>query len=138
EAYLRAAEIGDRVGVTPCFEVHVNMWSEHFGRVSQVGRLVEGRGVKFNITLDHSHVIFKIDNPREQEVQGMRADVEAGRVVLDPLKLRAVTPHWIDANWVRLPPAPAPGAHRARQLRGEHTAAPHRPGSPYTPATPNP
>jgi hypothetical protein len=33
------------------------------------------------MTLDHSHVIFKIDNPREQEVQGMKADVDAGRLV---------------------------------------------------------
>jgi hypothetical protein len=101
DAYCRAAELGERVGVTPCFEVHVNMWSEHFGRVSAVGRLVERRGVKFNITLDHSHVIFKIDNPREQEVQGMRADVEAGRLVLDPFKPGSVVDEWIDANWVR-------------------------------------
>jgi hypothetical protein len=54
------------------------------------------------MTLDHSHVIFKIDNPKEQEIQGMRADVEAGRVVLDPFKPGAVTTQWIDANWVRL------------------------------------
>ena len=101
EAYLHAAEIGDRVGVTPCFEVHVNMWSEHFGRVSQVGRRVERRGVKFNITLDRSHVIFKIDNPREQEVQGLKADVDAGRVVLDPFARGSVVDEWIAANWVR-------------------------------------
>jgi hypothetical protein len=101
EFYLRAAELGDRHGVTPCFEVHVNMWSEHFGRVARVGRSVERRGVKFNLTLDHSHVIFKIDNPREQEVQGMRADVEAGRVILDPRVPGNVIDEWIDANWVR-------------------------------------
>ena len=99
--YLRAAELGERHGVTPCFEVHVNMWSEHFGRVATVGRMVERRGVKFNITLDHSHVIFKMDNPREQEVQGMRADGEAGRLVLDPYAPGNVVGQWIDADWVR-------------------------------------
>src|SRR5262245_42424998 len=26
--YLLAAELGERLGVTPCFEVHINMWSE--------------------------------------------------------------------------------------------------------------
>ena len=101
EAYLRAAEIGEETGVTPCFEVHVNMWSEHFGRVRRVAEAVEARGVKFNMTLDHSHVIFKIDNPEEQAVQGMRADVEAGRLELDPFKPGNVCQQWIDAGYVR-------------------------------------
>jgi hypothetical protein len=101
EAYLRAAEIGDQTGVVPCFEVHVNMWSEHFGRVARVAEAVERRGVKFNMTLDHSHVIFKIDNPEAQAVQGMRADVEAGRLELDPFKPGNVCQQWIDAGYVR-------------------------------------
>jgi hypothetical protein len=101
EAYLRAAEVGDETGVTPCFEVHVNMWSEHFGRVRRVAEAVEARGVPFNMTLDHSHVIFKIDNPDAQEVQGMRADVEAGRLELDPFKPGNVCQQWIDAGYVR-------------------------------------
>ena len=100
ESYLTAAEIGNKLGVTPSFEVHINMWSEHFGRVSRVGELVEKRGAKFNITLDHSHVIFKIDNPKEQEVLNMRADVEAGRVVLDPFKPGNVASEWIARNYV--------------------------------------
>lgn len=100
ETYLFAAELGDKVGVTPSFEVHINMWSEHFGRVSRVGEIVERRGAKFNLTLDHSHVIFKIDNPREQEVLGMRADVESGRVVLDPFSPSSVTSEWIARNYV--------------------------------------
>ncbi len=101
DVYCWAAEIGDRSGVVPCFEVHVNMWSEHFGRVERVAELVESRGVKFNMTLDHSHVIFKMDNPAEQEVQDMRADVEAGRVVLDPFQPGNVCSQWIGANYVR-------------------------------------
>ena len=65
DAYLEAYDIGLKLGVTPCFEVHVNMWSEDFLRVVEVGNLVEDKGVEFNITLDHSHVIFKINNPGE-------------------------------------------------------------------------
>ena len=38
DAYLRAAELGERLGVTPCFEVHINMWSERFPRVAAVAR----------------------------------------------------------------------------------------------------
>src|SRR5436190_6579287 len=101
ETYLRAAEVGEETGVTPCFEVHVNMWSEHFGRIAKVAQAVEKRGVKFNMTLDHSHVIFKIDNPEAQDVQGMRADVEAGRIELDPFKPGNLCQQWIDAGYVR-------------------------------------
>jgi hypothetical protein len=99
-AYLAAWETGAKWGVTPCFEVHVNMWSEHFGRVERVAQLVERQGLPFNMTLDASHVIFKIDNPREQAVQGLIDDVQAGRVVLDPFDKRSVTERWIGANWV--------------------------------------
>ncbi|MGH8241089.1 MAG: hypothetical protein ACREXP_29290, partial [Steroidobacteraceae bacterium] len=101
DIYLRAAELGERLGVTPCFEVHINMWSEHFGRVGTVAAAVQSRGVKFNMTLDHSHVIFKIDNPKEQAVQGLDADVAAGRVVLDPFARGNVCASWIGANFVR-------------------------------------
>ena len=98
--YARAHDFGMRHDVAPCFEVHVNMWSEHFGRVERVARLVEARGLPFRMTLDHSHVIFKIDNPVEQRVQGMKDDVDAGRVVLEPDRPGSVTSRWIDANWV--------------------------------------
>ncbi|MCL4746863.1 MAG: xylose isomerase [Burkholderiaceae bacterium] len=98
--YLRAHEFGMRHDVVPCFEVHVNMWSEHLGRVERVAALVGARGVPFHMTLDHSHVIFKIDNPLEQEVQDMKADVDAGRLILDPAKPGNVAKRWIDANFV--------------------------------------
>ena len=35
EAYLHAAELGERYGCIPCFEVHVNMWSEDFVQISK-------------------------------------------------------------------------------------------------------
>jgi len=94
-AYLNAYEIGASLGVIPCFEVHVNMWSEHFGRIEQVAEIVEREGIPFNITLDASHVIFKIDNPREQAIQGLCEDVRCGRVVLDPFEPHSVTERWI-------------------------------------------
>ncbi len=100
-AYLWAYDHGKALGVDPCFEVHVNMWSEHLGRIGTVGRMVEAKGVPFNMTLDHSHVIFKIDNPMEQEVQGMKADIDAGRLVLDPYKPGNVAKGWIEAGYVR-------------------------------------
>src|SRR3546814_569986 len=76
------------------------MWSEHFGRVAKVAEMVEARGIPFRMTLDHSHVIFKIDNPEEQEILGMRADVESGAVVLDPDAPGNVCDLWIGRGWV--------------------------------------
>jgi hypothetical protein len=100
EAYLRAAELGDQLGVTPCFEVHINMWSERFPRVAEVAEIVEAHGARFQMTLDHSHVIFKIDNPRELDRENLREDLAAG-LVLDPAKPGNVCSQWIARNWVR-------------------------------------
>ena len=100
--YAWAYAVGMRQDVVPCFEVHVNMWSEHFGRVEQVAELVRQRGLPFHMTLDHSHVIFKMDNPQEQQVQDMKADIDAGNLVLDPARPGNVAKRWIDANWVCL------------------------------------
>ena len=77
------------------------MWSEHFGRVERVAQLVAARGVRFAMTLDHSHVIFKIDNPGEQRVQRMDEDVRRGALVLDPFAAGNVTGGWIERNYVR-------------------------------------
>ncbi len=99
EAYLRAAELGEKLGVTPCFEVHINMWSERLSRVAKVAALVAARGAAFRMTLDHSHVIFKMDNPRELDIAGLREDLAAG-LVLDPFVPGNVCDQWIAANWV--------------------------------------
>lgn len=101
DAYLRAHDLGEKYGVTPCFEVHVNMWSEDFRRVSKVGHAVEAKGIPFHVTLDHSHVIFKMDNPLEQEVFNIRPAVESGALVLDPFQAGNVTQEWISAGWIR-------------------------------------
>lgn len=98
--YAWAFDFGMRHEVRPCFEVHVNMWSEHYGRIAQVAQLVQAAGRPFCMTLDHSHVIFKIDNPREQAVQDMRADIDAGRLELDPFKPGHAAGQWIGQQWV--------------------------------------
>ena len=100
EIYLRAFEVGEECGCLPTFEIHVNMWSEDFRRPSKVADLVEARGVPFRMTLDHSHVIFKIDNPVEQEVLDIRGDVESGALVLDPFASGSVCQEWIDRGFV--------------------------------------
>ena len=101
EAYLRAAELGERYGCTPCFEVHVNMWSEDFPRVARIGDRVEALGAEFNITLDHSHVIFKIDNPDEQAIFETDIKIRSGELILDPFEPGNVIQQWVDRGWVR-------------------------------------
>ena len=100
EAYLRAHDIGAAGGCLPCFEIHVNMWSEDFRRITEVAQLVEARGVQFRITLDHSHVIFKIDNPREQKVFGIDQAISDGSLILDPFAAGNICDQWIEAGLV--------------------------------------
>jgi hypothetical protein len=120
QAYLRACEIGEEVGCIPTFEVHVNMWSEDFRRVSRVGELVEARGVPFRITLDHSHVIFKIDNPREQKVFGIDEGIASGELILDPFAAGNVCAEWVDRGYVAHCHARASVPNNPRNVWGRH------------------
>ena len=78
--YLRCYDEGMQLGVEPSFELHVNMWSEDFRRVTPLAQMVQNKGVPFNCTLDYSHVNFKINNPEEQDISGIREDVELGQL----------------------------------------------------------
>ena len=120
DTYLWAYELGQKYGVLPCFEVHVNMWSEDFRRVAAVGEAVEARGVPYCMTLDHSHIIFKMDNPAEQEVQDMRPAVESGEVVLDPFLPGNVIDRWIDAGWVHHCHARSAVPNNPKNITGRH------------------
>jgi hypothetical protein len=99
-AYLDAHELGEQLGCLPTFEVHVNMWSENFTRVSQVADMVQARGVPFRMTLDHSHVIFKNNNPRELAVFSMDKAIERGEIVIDPFAPDNVFDEWISKGLV--------------------------------------
>ena len=98
DCYLRTWELGDKIGVQPTFELHVNMWSEDFRRVRPVAQKVRDRGVPFNFTLDYSHCVFKIENPGEQDISHIREDVEAGRIVLDPFEAGNLCDEWLAMN----------------------------------------
>jgi hypothetical protein len=99
--YLRCYDEAMKLAIEPSFEVHVNMWSEDYRRVSSVARAVQARGIPFNFTLDYSHVIFKIGNPEEQDVSGVREDVEAGRLILDPFEVGNLCDEWLSMGIVR-------------------------------------
>ena len=93
--FLCAAEAGDAVGVAVSFEVHVDCWTEAYKRVTPIVAQVRARGVPFHLTVDYSHVIFKIENPEQQTISGVREDVEAGLVVLDPFEPGNLYEEWL-------------------------------------------
>ncbi len=129
DAYLRAYEVGEKVGCLPTFEVHVNMWSEDFRRVTLVAEMVEARGVPYRMTLDHSHVIFKIDNRREQEVFNIRQAVDSGQLELDPFKPGNVCDEWISRGYVGHCHARAAVPNNPRNVWAHHPGLEELPSS---------
>lgn len=91
--YLHAHEIAADHRITVCFEVHVDMWSEQFERVARVGQQIEDRGVPFLLTLDASHLLFKIGQPSEMVRSGLSPKSSFS-------DLNAFVQQWISANWV--------------------------------------
>ena len=98
--YMEAAELGERCGCYPTLEVHIKMWSEDYRRVSTVANMVEDHGIPFRMTLDHSHVIFKIDNEVEQRVFDIKSAIDSGDLVLDPFKQGSICQEWINRGFV--------------------------------------
>lgn len=98
EFYLYSYELSQQIGIDITFEVHIYMWSEDLRRVTRVANLVRARGAPFNFLLDHSHVLLKLENPEEQDLCGIREDVEEGRLILDPFEPGNIIDEWIEQN----------------------------------------
>jgi len=120
--YLHAYDLAGRIGIEIGFEVHIYMWSEDFRRVNRVADAVRARGIPFNFVLDHSHVLLKVDNPEEQDVSGIRADVESGRLVIDPYQPGNVLDDWIARDmtvWLQVRPVSPAGPKNPGELKEE-------------------
>lgn len=118
--YLLAYELGEKIGIQIAFEVHIYMWSEDFRRINLVAEKVRARGVPFNFVLDHSHILLKVDNAEEQDVSGIRKDVEAGRLVIDPYEEGNVIDDWIGQNtitWLQVRPVSPNGPKNLGELK---------------------
>jgi hypothetical protein len=98
--YAQTCEWAAPSGCIPCFEVHVDMWSEDFSCVARVGEWLAREGIPLRLTLDHSHLIFKIGNAAELDASRIRPLVEAGEIVLDPASPEAIFNQWIARGWV--------------------------------------
>lgn len=118
--YLHAYDLGRRIGIEIGFEVHIYMWSEDLRRISPVAEQVRRRGAPFNFVLDHSHVLLKVDNPEEQDVSGIRGDIEAGTFIIDPYEEGNVIDEWIGMNmthWLQIRPVSPKGPKNPWELK---------------------
>lgn len=98
--YQDALERGTAAGCLPAMEVHVDMWNERFARVEAVGELLARAHIPLRLTLDHSHLIFKIDNPAELEASGLQHAGDGGRSQLAPGHATTLYRNWLDRGWV--------------------------------------
>ena len=129
DAYVRAYDLGATLRCLPALEVHINMWSEDFRRVAKVAALVESRGIPFHLTLDHSHVIFKINNDRELKVFGLDAAITAGDLILDPFTPGPVCEQWIHSGWVAHCHARSTVPNNPRNVWADHPSLDSLPSS---------
>ena len=119
EFYLKAYEIGEKLDVLICVEVHIYMFSEDFRRIMPVTEKIRSRGVPFNFVLDHSHVLLKIENEEEQDASGIREDVENGKLLIDPYEKGNVIDEWMLQNmivWLQVRPVSPNGPKNRHQL----------------------
>ena len=118
--YVLAYELAQKRGIEIGFEVHIYMWSEDFRRINAVAGRVRALGLPFNFVLDHSHILLKVDNPEEQDVSGIREDVEAGRLIIDPYEPGNVLDDWISQGtitWLQVRPVSPNGPKNPGELK---------------------
>lgn len=98
--FLDAMEHGSTAGCLPSMEVHVDMWNERFHRVEAVGELLARSNVPLRLTLDHSHLVFKIGNDEELAASGLQGSADGGRARLAPGQPGTLYRQWLARGWV--------------------------------------
>jgi hypothetical protein len=114
------------------------MWTEDFLRVRSVASRVQAHGVPFHFTLDYSHVCFKIGNPAEQELSGVREQVERGELALDPFEPGSLCAQWLDMGIVRWAQLRTAGPNQPRNLWHRNEDGSHGRGIQYPMLRPAP
>ena len=116
DAYGLASEAAQKHGLEVSFEVHVDCWSEKYKKVTPFIAAVREKGMKANLTLDYSHVIFKIVNSEEQRISGVEDDVLAGRIVLDPYEAGSLLTEWLKLNAIEFAQFRPVSPHNPRNI----------------------
>ena len=119
-SYIKVAEYGEKIGCLPCFEIHINMWSEDFTRISSVAKIVKEQGMTFRMTLDHSHIIFKMNNKEEMAMFGLGQQLKERKIILDPFQKGNIAQQWIDEGYVWLMHARSAVPNNPKNIGGRH------------------
>jgi len=120
EKYLEVYEFGEKIGCLPCFEIHINMWSEDFLRIESVANIVRDKGAIYRMTLDHSHVIFKIDNKEEMEMFDLKNQLINKEIILDPFIAGNISEKWINQGLIWLMHARSVIPNNPKNIKGRH------------------
>ena len=120
DSYMKVSEYGEKIGCLPCFEIHINMWSEDFTRINSVAKLVKEQGITFRMTLDHSHIIFKMNNKEEMAMFGLEQQLKEKKIILDPFQKGNITQQWIDEGYVWLMHARSAVPNNPKNIGGRH------------------
>lgn len=98
ELYLNMLEeAGGRT--LPCLEPHVDMWLEQFDRVQKLADWLGARGAPLHLTIDHSHLLYRIDNAAELLGAGLDS-VEEGRRLLSPFSDESYCNAWLSQGLI--------------------------------------
>ena len=120
EKYLEMYEFGEKIGCLPCFEIHINMWSEDFLRIETVANIVRNKGAIYRMTLDHSHVIFKIDNKEEMEMFDLKNQLINKKIILDPFVDGNISDKWINEGLIWLMHARSVIPNNPKNIKARH------------------
>ena len=120
DTYMKVTDYGEKVGCLPCFEIHINMWSEDFLRINTVAKIVKNYGYTFRMTLDHSHIIFKINNLEEMKIFDLEDQLKENKIILDPFQDGNIAQHWIDEGYVWLMHARSAIPNNPKNIGGKH------------------
>lgn len=120
DSYMKVSEYGEKIGCLPCFEIHINMWSEDFTRINSVAKIVKEQGITFRMTLDHSHIIFKMNNKEEMAMFGLEQQLKEKKIILDPFQKGNITQQWIDEGYVWLMHARSAVPNNPKNIGGRH------------------
>ena len=120
DTYLKVLDYGEKIGCLPCFEIHINMWSENFLRINSVAKIVQDQGKIFRMTLDHSHVIFKMNNEIELEMFGLAKQLKNNQIILDPFQEGNISEKWINQGIVSLMHARSVIPNNPKNIKATH------------------
>jgi len=120
EKYLEIYEFGEKTGCLPCFEIHINMWSEAFLRIENVANIVRNKGAIYRMTLDHSHVIFKIDNKEEIGMFDLKNQLINKNIILDPFVDGNISDKWINEGLIWLMHARSVIPNNPKNIKARH------------------